>query len=118
MEYKNANVSNAINPEAFEIKIKTDDHYKKIAQKFYDTLLYLIINEKKIDKLIYIYILERSIDDSALRKKIRNKIKKKLPFVIQENYPKKIISLFDVVSINEWKKKYPMFQITKVSDKL
>jgi hypothetical protein len=116
VEYKNANIPNAINPEAFETKIRTDGHYKNIAQKFYDSLLYLLLNDKPVKELRYVYILERNIDDSVLRRSVRNKIKSKLPFNIQENYQTKVINRFDVLSIKEWNEAYSDYPIVQVME--
>lgn len=41
LEYKNANIKNAVNPNAFVDKIKREPEkfYKNIAKKFYDSLM-------------------------------------------------------------------------------
>lgn len=101
VEYKNACVANAANPEAFR---PTED--KKIAiivRKFYDSLHYLRLLEKN-KPVRYIYILEYPKGDVTTRKRLRNRIKKELPFSLQENIGNgiKLIDRIDVLSIDEW----------------
>jgi hypothetical protein len=118
VEYKNSNIPNASNPKAFEEKIKTDDHYVEIARKFYDSIIYIMACEKN-KPIEYIYILECQKADSVIRKSITAKIKKKLPFDLQqenEDIKRKLIACFCVVSIDEWNQKFPEFQINPVSD--
>lgn len=101
VEYKNANVVGAHNPEAF--KPKEEKVIDKVVKKFYDSLHYLTLLGKTKPKE-YIYILEYPNGDSVSRKMIRNRMKKKLPFVLQENVgeDRKLIEKLDVLSIDEW----------------
>lgn len=51
----------------------------------------------------YVYILEYPHGDSVSRKMIRNRLKAKLPFALQENIGKqKLIEKVEVLSIAEW----------------
>lgn len=52
----------------------------------------------------YIYILEYPNGDSVSRKMVRNRMKKKLPFVLQGHIGegRKLIEKLDVLSIDEW----------------
>jgi len=114
VEYKNSNIPNASNPKAFEEKIKTDDHYVEIARKFYDSIIYIMACEKN-KPFEYIYILECQKADSVIRKYITAKIKKKLPFDLQQEnaeIKRKLIADFCVVSMDEWNQIFPEFQIT------
>ncbi len=114
IEYKNSNIPNASNPTAFEEKIKTDDHYIEIARKFYDSIIYIMACQKN-KPFEYIYILECQKADSVTRKYITAKIKRKLPFDLQQEndeITRKLITGFYVVNIDEWNRKFPEFQIT------
>lgn len=58
IEYKNANIKNAVNPDAMLQKIKHETFYHKIAWKFYDSLLLFWArngNEKFIYRLCIDY---------------------------------------------------------------
>lgn len=101
VEYKNANISGAVNPDAF--KPSEDKSVNKIAYKFYDSLIYILACGHK-KPLKYVYILEYQKGDSTTRKFIRNRISEKLPFRLQkvEGIKKELISSFDVLSIEEW----------------
>ena len=101
VEYKNANISGAKKPEAF---IPTNDKtINKVVRKFYDSLHYLSLQGKTKPKE-YVYILEYPNGDSASRKMIRNRLKSKLPFALQENIGNgiKLIEKVEVLSIAEW----------------
>ncbi len=101
VEYKNANISGASNPDAF--KPSEDKSIDKIAYKFYDSLIFIMACgfNKPYE---YVYILEYPKGDATTRRFIRNKIKAKLPFMLQENnmIKNKLISDFKVLSIDEW----------------
>lgn len=101
VEYKNANVAGAHNPEVF--KPKDEKVIDKVVKKFYDSLHYLTLLGKTKPKE-YIYILEYPNGDSVSRKMVRNRMKKKLPFVLQGNIGegRKLIEKLDVLSIDEW----------------
>lgn len=101
VEYKNANIAGAHNPEAF--KPKDEKVIDKVVKKFYDSLHYLTLLGKTKPKE-YIYILEYPNGDSVSRKMVRNRMKKKLPFVLQGNIGegRKLIEKLDVLSIDEW----------------
>ena len=99
IEYKNANISGAVNPEGF--KPFEDRLINSITKKFYDSLHYLKLN--KISKPVkYVYIVEYPKAGKTDRKLLRERIAAKLPFKLQHNKIVKIIYDFDVVSIDEW----------------
>lgn len=114
MEYKNSNIPGASNPESLNKKIKTDEHYIKIARKYYDSLIYISNCEKSNSSKKYYYILETEKMDSPLRKMIATKIKKKLPFGIEENqgviYP--LINDFHIISIKEWNELFSEYKFS------
>ena len=116
VEYKNANIQNAEKPDAF--KPEEDKMVNKVVQKFYDSLHYLYLLDKK-KPLEYIYVLEYPKGDIVTRKRLRNRMKQKLPFELQNNIGigKKLLEKVDVLSIDEWNahEKYGAFPITKVT---
>ena len=77
--------------------------FSKVVRKFYDSLHYLSLQGKTKPKE-YVYILEYPNGDSASRKMIRNRLKSKLPFALQENIGNgiKLIEKVEVLSIAEW----------------
>ena len=82
VEYKNANIQNVSNPNAFNPK--EDKKINNILKKYYDTLLYVNATGKSTDKKkIYIYILEYPKGDRISRKAVRNLIQPRLPFCLQ-----------------------------------
>ena len=105
IEYKNANIpeatahankDNEYNPFA-------DNKFDKIVRKYYDSLHYLRLMGK--DKPVqYIFVLEYPKGNSALRKILRNRLKKQLPFKLQDQFAGgvKLIEAVDVVNIGEW----------------
>jgi len=115
VEYKNANIAGAANPEAFR---PTDDKLlNKIAFKYYDTWIYLKALQKK-KPIIYVYILEHPNGDSTTRRSVKSRITPRLPFALQNKLDigKGMISEFLVLSIDEWNQdeRFKVFPITKV----
>lgn len=101
VEYKNADIVGARKPEAF--RPGEDKVINKVVKKFYDSLHYLTLQGKTKSRE-YVYILEYPDGDSVSRKMIRNKMRKKLPFLLQKNIGKerKLIEKMAVLSIDEW----------------
>lgn len=101
VEYKNANIAGAQKPEAF--KPGEDKMINNVIKKFYDSLHYLTLQGKTKSKE-YIFILEYPNGDSVSRKMIRNKMRKKLPFLLQKNIGegRRLIEKMAVLSIDEW----------------
>ena len=89
----------------------------KIVQKFYDSLHYLYLMNKT-KPLEYIYVLEYPKGDVITRKRLRNRMKQKLPIELQNNIGqgKRLIEKVDVLSIDEWNthEKYGEFPITQI----
>ncbi len=101
VEYKNACLANAKNPEAFHPM--EDKKISLITRKFYDSLHYLKLLDK-CKPVQYIYILEYPNGDITTRKRLRNRLKIELPFSLQENIGDgiRLIDRVDVLSIDEW----------------
>ncbi len=116
VEYKNSSVPDAVDPEAF--KIKDDKHYNRIARKYYDSIIYLMACGKN-RPFEYIYILEADKSDIVIRKLVEAKIKKQLPFDLQQTnseIARELISEFHVVNIDEWNREFPDYQIRRVAE--
>lgn len=105
IEYKNANIPEAI---AHASATKPYDPFEqdksnKLIRKFYDSLHYLRLSgkEKPVD---YICLLEYPNGDYISRKRLRNRLKKRLPFKLQEKFNTgiKLIESVSVVNIDEW----------------
>ncbi len=101
IEYKNYNkaVINRFNDE-----INGDELAQSVAKKFYDSFIFLLLNGKQCEYIRYVFIIERQGSDSTLRRKLRNKIARKLPFALQDKYGKTIINSFDVLDVAQWNK--------------
>ena len=113
IEYKNANIPDASNPDGF--KPAAQSKVDSVARKFYDSLHYLAINNK--DKAVkYVYIVEYPNAGPTERKLLRNLIADRLPFKLQKGQTKPIIDSFDVVSIAEWNshQDYSKFPLTTI----
>lgn len=119
IEYKNSNIPNAVKPDVMfrKIKEKPEKFYANISKKYYDSLLILWSckgNEK--DKPIsYIFLVEDKLIDKKIRKQLKLKIMKQLPFNLKgENVLREIISKFEVYNLQEWEEDYPNIKISAV----
>ena len=83
-----------------------------VARKYYDSLIYVrALLKKRTKKKIYIYLLESRHGDSTLRRSVRNRIKDRLPFKLQQNAElcETMIDYFDVLSLDEWNRHFKQF---------
>lgn len=117
IEYKNANIKDAVNPDAMLQKIKHETFYHKIARKFYDSLLLFWArkgNEKNLP-IMYVFIIEHPILDKRLRRQLKLKIEKQLPFRLNDPLiEKQVISNFEVMDLKEWGARFPEIVISEV----
>lgn len=117
VEYKNANIEGASCASAF--KPENDKKFNNSIRKFFDSLHYLRLLAKN-KPVVYVYVLEYPNGDSVTRKRLRERMKKHLPFALQENMNTgiKLIEKVDVVSIEEWNsnKVYGMYPIVKIQN--
>lgn len=107
VEYKNANFSGAVNPEAFQPL--RDKKISIVTRKFYDSLHYLkLLNKEK--PVQYIYVLEYPDGDVTMRKRLRNRLK--------FGDGKKLIDKVEVMSIAEWNgnEKYGIYPIKEIGN--
>ncbi len=115
IEYKNANVKNATNPDSF--RPKEDKSLNQVAKKFYDSFIY-VNSTYDVKAKSYIYILEAPAADKFLRSQVRENLKCRLPFLLQRqnNFKSKLIQDVKVLSIDEWNKMYPQFPVQEICD--
>jgi len=112
IEYKNTDIENVRNPEAFYEKIKNDKLIEKLRKKYYGGVFYSLAckTEKPID---YICIIEATKLDRVWRKKLTAKIKRGLPYKLQElpEIEATLIHKCQVLSIAEWNEQYSEFPL-------
>lgn len=122
IEYKNANIpeARAHATEETEYNPFQTNKFNKIVSKFYDSLHYLrLIGKEK--PVHYIWVLEYPKGNSTSRRMLRNNLKRKLPFQLQERLNTGI-SLIDsvcVVNISEWNSdanygQYPILPVSQL----
>jgi hypothetical protein len=119
LEYKNANIKDAVNPNAFVDKIKRDPEkfYKNIAKKYYDSLMLFWATGGNKDEfpIIYILLIEAPIMDAKIRKQLRIKIGKQLPINLKDDsLVREMLSKFEVFSLEEWKERFKEIKISSV----
>lgn len=123
LEYKNATPKNVDNPARFKEKITKGESRAKfcenISKKFYSTLFLIwACNKNNEEKEIeYILLIEHPEIDGKIRRMLRNKISKQLPYrlIEDEKVKRKILSEFQVINIEEWHEKYPEYMIREVN---
>jgi hypothetical protein len=124
LEYKNATAKRVNNSEAFREKILGQNNsykfYENISKKFYSTLFIIWAcnkNEEERD-IEYILLIEHPEVDGKIRRMLRNKIKKQLPFKLLEDsqVKRKILSEFKVLNMQEWHSIYPNFKVVEIED--
>lgn len=112
IEYKNTEVENADNPEAFREKISNGRLYDSILKKYYGSTFYILAcqNSKPVS---FILIIESKFIDSVWRKRVCASIKKRLPYRLQQLPEIKpvLIKEFKVLSIQEWNEQYSMLPL-------
>lgn len=108
VESKNANFKEA----AHDFDPLEREKIINVARKYYDSLVYVrVLLQERNKKKIYIYLLEARHGDSTLRKRVRNRLKDRLPFKLQQNDKlcEKMIDEFDVLSFDSWNKRFKQF---------
>ena len=110
VECKNSNIKNVSQPQCH--RPLEPDSLRKIARKFYDSLLYLqSIGKCGQKRNVYVYVLEAKSGDSVTRKSVKNRLKRRLPFKLQKNpeFRYELISDLQVCSLDEWNQLHPTF---------
>lgn len=108
VEYKNASVPEALLHATPENRFDPfrKSCFLKLVRKFYDSLHYLRLLGR--DKPVhYVLVLEYPGGNAASRKLLRNRLKKALPFALQQKKSlfaggKELLSSVSVVDIEEW----------------
>ena len=115
IEYKNTEIENARDDNAFKEKIKNGKFYDNMVKKYYGSTFYILACRKE-KPINFICIIESSFLDSVIRKKMWASIKKRLPYKLQEipEISGNLIKDFKVLSIQEWNEQYFMFPIMKI----
>lgn len=101
--------------EALTNKQKQDLRLTQVAKKYYDSLHYAIAMRQNVgSRKIYVWILESPNGDAFLRNQIREKLRKKLPFLLQKqnNFHEPLIDELHVISIREWSQMFKQFPIS------
>ena len=116
LEYKNAKLPYEKGYTAAEkFNPASDTKIANISRKFFDSWFYLAAHQYK-KPVTFIYVLEWPHADVMLRKALRNKITKVLPFAFQrlEQLKPNVIDEFSVLSIDEWIRRFALLPITPV----
>ena len=118
VEYKNGKISKAL-VHGSNFNPNNEKIINNIPEKYFDTLHYLNVLGKNKPKH-YIWVLEYPHGSSVMRKMLRNKIMKQLPFQLQTSLAtkNKLIESFEVLSIAEWNEKYKQYPMSEVKEKL
>lgn len=115
VEYKNANLANAVKPAVF--RPLDDKKLNNIALKYYESQYFLQACRRGVNRRKkYVYILECINGDSVLRNRVRELLAERLPFRLQkhEEVREKMINSLEVLSIEEWNAKYQQFPLTVI----
>lgn len=115
IEYKNAKLAYKKGFRAAEaFNPASDSKIGNMARKFFDSYFYIASHHEK-QPIRYIYILEWPKGDVMMRKMLREKIVKLLPFQYQQQEHLKpyVIEDFQVVSIDEWNQMYTEVPISR-----
>ena len=113
IEYKNPSIRSK-GVEKF--KVLDDEICNKIAHKYYDSLNFIHSIRKIKKSKVYIYLLEARLSDKNTGKAIRNRIKKRLPFKLEQQselfgitLKESMIDYFDVLNVKQWNEQYKQF---------
>lgn len=112
VEYKNANLAGAVHPESF--RPFEDKKLNNVARKYYDSRSALqVFGRIHQKKTRYIYILECVNGDSVLRKRVRNLLAARLPFLLQQQVKlaEPWIDSLEVLSVDEWNTRYKNYPL-------
>lgn len=117
VEYKNANVDGADDPQALTKKLSTDPFWNKIAKKFYGTMfLVWACDRNPQDKPVqYILLLETNPSmDSVIKKRFMSRMRSHLPYKYIENaeITRHVIDEeFLIMDSKEWNEKFVKYPI-------
>ena len=108
IEYKNP---------SFVGKNSKNEFYMKVQKKYYGSAFFMLArkNEKSLN---FFYIIEPGIMDSVQRGRATASIKRRLPFLLQEDADilVPLINEFRLVNVAEWNESYPEFPMIPVTE--
>lgn len=116
LEYKNAKIAVAQgHAGAKNFRPNSDEKISQIARKFFDSWFYLSAHRHR-RPVTYIYVLKWPNGDVVMRKELRNRISRILPFQFQKQEApiKGIIKEFAVLFIDEWNQRFQELPITYI----
>lgn len=119
LEFKDSKVASPDGEEKFQRKLTqgSDRFSKNMAKKFISSLFWLWACKKNDDdrKIVDCLLIESNFFDTGLRKRFRNKISRQLPHGYKEDgrVKREILSEFKVVSLEEWKREFPQYIISR-----
>lgn len=118
IECKNSNFKGVSKPNAFKpVKVnKIED----VAKKYYDSIHFVNgVGKGNNKRFIYIYVVEARNGNITERKAIRNRLKDRLPFKLQEKFDfvHKLIDKVEVLSLDEWNHQYPQYPAKRLQEK-
>ena len=119
IEYKNAKLAFENGFHAAEaFNPASDKKIANIVRKFFDSYFYVASHHVK-KPIQYIYVLEWPKGDVMMRKMLREKIAKHLPFTYQqvEKLHPYVIETFQIVSVDEWNQMYKNAPISRCTGK-
>lgn len=119
LEYKNSNIKNVDNPEAFSRKIAGEEFWRSMTKKFFGTMfLVWACDKNRKDKSVrYILLIESNPGlDESLKKRFTMRMMSQLPFKYntRKEIRRKVIDEFCLMDLKEWKVKYPQYPIYEV----
>jgi len=118
VECKNANFKGVNKPNEFN-PVKANK-IGDVARKYYDSIHFVHgVGKWSNKKKIYIYVVEAHNGSMTERKAIRNRLKDRLPFKLQENcgFTSKLIDKVEVLSFDEWNYQYPQYLAVRLKEK-
>ena len=114
MEYKNFD-KDPVKRAKLRNGEESDKILTDVAKKYFDSLSFAIAKQQQANSLkIYVWIMVAKDGDKTLRERIRERLAKKLPFLLQkqQNLPISLIDSLYVVDIEEWQRLFPSFSVS------
>lgn len=115
LEFKSSKIKNVTDIHSFQNKLtkEKDKFCQNITMKFTSSLFWLWACKGNEKDIYYYLLIENDYMDARIRKAFRNKISRQLPhnYESYSNIKRKIISGFQVTSLDEWNKEFPQYII-------
>ena len=110
IECKNSNFIGVTQPN--EHKPLAPEILRTVARKYFNSLQYIqAIGKGDNKRKVYIYVLEAKNEDINLRKFVKNRLRSRLPFKLQQqpDVKEQMITELQVINLDEWNEKYKNF---------